>query len=111
MRILKLTASVENNLLRARQERDREAERIASGIIADVRKRGELALVAWTKKLDGIDLRRTGVWIAQREISEARKKVSAEFLQAVRHAERNVRRVAEKQLPRPWTLEAEPGVK
>ena len=111
MRILKLTASIEKNLLRARHERDAEAGRIASEILVDVRKRGDAALAAWTKKLDGIDITRAGLWISQREMTAARKRVSADFLRAVRHAERNVRRVAEQQLPRPWSLEVQPGVK
>jgi histidinol dehydrogenase len=110
MRILKLTAAVEKNLLRARHERDRQAERIAARIIADVRKRGGDALFAYTKKFDAIDLRRSGVWISQNEITGARKHVSPEFLQAVQHAAANVRRVAEKQLPQPWSLQVEPGV-
>jgi histidinol dehydrogenase len=110
MRILKLTSTVEQRLLGARHERDREAERIAAGIIGDVRKHGDVALAAWAKKLDGIDLCRGGAWVSQREINAARKQVSPEFLSAVRHAETNIRRVAEKQLPRAWSLNVEPGV-
>jgi histidinol dehydrogenase len=110
MHILKLTSAVEKTLLRARHGRDREVERIAARIIADVRKRGDAALAAWAKKLDGVDLRRTGIWVSHREIRSAYKQVSAEFLRAVGHAERNIRRVAEKQLPRPWSLEVEPAV-
>jgi histidinol dehydrogenase len=110
MRILKLTSAVEQRLLGARHERDREAERIAANIIADVRRRGDVALATWVKKLDGIDLRRGGAWVSQSEITAARKHVSPEFLSAVRHAVKNIRRVAEKQLPRAWSLEVEPGV-
>jgi histidinol dehydrogenase len=110
MRILKLTSAVEKNLLRARHERDLEAERVAAGIIADVRKRGDVALAAWAKKLDRIDLSRTGTWISQSEINAARKQVSTEFLGAVRHAAKNIRCVAEKQLPRRWSLAVEAGV-
>ncbi|MGC1418301.1 MAG: histidinol dehydrogenase [Candidatus Acidiferrum sp.] len=110
MRILKLTPAVERNLLRARHERDREAEAVAEKIIADVRKRGDAALFAYAKKFDGVDLRRSGVWISLREINAARKQVSAEFLSSLRHAERNIRRVAEKQLPLPWSLRIERGV-
>ena len=57
-----------------------------------------------------MDLSRSGVWISQREINASRKQVSAEFLSALRHAERNIRRVAEKQLPLPWSLRIERGV-
>jgi histidinol dehydrogenase len=110
MRILKLTAGVEKKLLRGRLERDREAESIAARIIADVRKRGDTAVASWAKKLDGIDLRHGGIWVPQQEIKAARKEVSARFLAAVGHAASNIRRVAEKQLPRPWSLEVEPGV-
>ena len=110
MRILKLTSAVEKNLLRARHERDLEAERVTAGIIADVRKRGDVALAAWAKKLDGIELTRAGTWISQREINAARKQVSAEFISAVRHAAKNIQCVAEKQLPRGWSLAVEAGV-
>jgi histidinol dehydrogenase len=110
MRILKLTSAVEKKLLRTRHERDRDAERIAAGIVADVRKRGDAALAAWAKKLDGIDLRRGGVWVSQDEINAARQQVSPDFLRALHHAQKNIRRVAEKQLPRRWSLEVEAGV-
>ena len=110
MRILKLTSGVEKQLLRSRQNRDAKAERVAARIVDDVRRRGDSAVVTWTKKLDGIDLRREGVWISSGDIARATARVSSDFLRAVTHAARNVRRVAEKQLPRPWTIEVEPGV-
>ena len=109
MRILKLTTAVEKNLLRARHERDLEAERVAAAIIADVRKRGDAALFAYAKKFDAIDLRRASLWISKREIVAARKQVSPEFLSAIRHAAANVRRVAEKQLPQEWIIGVDPG--
>jgi histidinol dehydrogenase len=111
MRILRLTPAVEKKLLRARQEHDAAAERIASEIVGDVRRRGDTALSAWLKKLDGVDLQRESLWIAEEEIRAARKQVSGDFLRALERAARNVRRVAEKQLPKPWTVEVEPGVK
>jgi len=111
MRIVRLTPAVEKKLLRARQEHDAEAEHIASKIVGDVRRRGDAALSAWVKKLDGIDLRRESLLISGGEIRAARKQVSHDFLRALEHAARNVRRVAEKQLPKPWTIEVEPGVK
>jgi histidinol dehydrogenase len=111
MRIVRLTPAVERKLLRARQEHDAEAEGIASKIVVDVRRRGDAALSAWVKKLDGIDLRRESLWISGGEIRAARKQVSNDFLRALEHAAHNVRRVAEKQLPKPWTIEVEPGVR
>jgi len=111
MRILKLTPRIEKSLLSRRAQRDVEANSVASEIVADVRKRGDPALFAWTKKLDHVDLARDGVWIPKKEIRAAGRHVSPEFLGAVKRAARNVRRVAEKQLPRAWTFETEPGVR
>jgi histidinol dehydrogenase len=110
MRILKLTAAVERQLLRRRRQRDAEAERMAGRIVRDVRRRGDPAVFAWTKKLDGIDLSREGVWISRSELQNAAKAVGADFLGALKHAERNIRRVAEQQMPRQRTVEVEPGV-
>jgi histidinol dehydrogenase len=111
MRIVKLTPALETQLLHARQHRDVEAARIAARIISDVRRRGDQALFAWAKKLDGTDLRRDGIWISRREMTLAAKSVSGDFARAVKHAARNVQRVAEKQLPHPWSVEVETGVK
>jgi histidinol dehydrogenase len=111
MRILKLTRAVEKKLLVARDRRDHQAEKIAAKIVADVRKRGDAALFSWTRQLDGIDLASGGVWVSRREIDVAPHRVSSAFLHAVKHAIANVRKVAEKQLPRGWSLEVEPGVR
>ena len=111
MRILKLTATIEKQLLRTRLRHDAQATRVAARIIETVRRRGDAALFAWTKKLDGIDLTREGLWASRREMREARDAVNVNFLRALKHAADNIRRVAEKQLPRPWSLEVEPGVK
>lgn len=111
MKILKLTTATERRFLAARQRRDSVAERVAARIVADVRRRGDAALAAWTRKLDGVDLRAAGVWVSAAELAAARAKVSGEFLRAVRHAARNVERIAVQQLPRAWRMEVEPGVR
>jgi histidinol dehydrogenase len=110
MRILRLTPSVERSLLAARSGRDRKAERVASHILEDVHRNGDSALFRWTRKLDRVDLHRDGLWISSRDFRAAEKRVSPDFLRALRHAARNIRRVAEQQLPKPWTLAVEPGV-
>jgi histidinol dehydrogenase len=110
MRIIKLTPAVEKQLLRARQMLDIEAERVAARIVGEVRRRGDPALLAWTKKLDGVDLHKTDLLISRRKIRSAAANVAPDFLRAVKHAAKNVRRVAEQQLPRPWRMDVEPGV-
>src|SRR3984957_2916442 len=109
MRIVRLTKNVECALLRGRRERDEKAHRVAARIITDVRKRGDAAIREWTKKFDGVDLR-AGMWVSSGEIEKAASGVAKETRLAVEHAARNIRAVAERQLPRDWTLEVEPGV-
>ena len=110
MRILNLTPRIEKWLLARRMQRDLKAHAIASEIVADVRKRGDSALFAWSKKLDHLNLARDGVWISQKELRSAERRVSADFLRAIKRSVKNVRSVAEKQLPRPWNLDVEPGI-
>ena len=111
MRILKLTSGTEAQLMKMREGLDRAAYRAAQKIVADVKRRGDAALDDWSRKLDSVDLRRRSVWISPQEMAAAKKRVSPEFLRAVAHAAQNVRRVAEKQLPREWVLQVETGVK
>jgi len=111
MRILKLTPQLEKRLLARRVRGDQQAQREASEIVSDVRKRGDAALLAWTNKLDGAGLHASDLWISQKKIRSAQLNVSPGFLRAVRQAAGNIRRVAEKQLPVPWTVKVEPGVR
>ena len=110
MKIVRLTKNVERALLRRRRERDEKAHRVAARIITDVRKRGDAAIRDWTKKFDGVELR-AGMGVSSVEIEKAANNVSRETRLAMEHAARNIRIVAERQLPRGWTLEVEPGVK
>jgi len=111
MRILKLNPRNEKKLLADRLAHDASAERIASRIVGDVRKRGDEALFSWTLKFDHCDLRQEGVWVREDEMDAAEKHARPEFLAALRHTIRNVRRVAERQMPRDWTVQVERGVR
>ena len=109
MKIVRLTQNVERELLRRRRERYEKAHRVVGRIVADVRKRGDVAIREWTKKFDGVDLR-SGMWVPSREIEKAANDVAKETRIAIEHAARNIRAVAERQLPPEWTLEVEPGI-
>jgi histidinol dehydrogenase len=109
MRVLRLTDAVAAKFLADRRSGDAAADRVAAGIIADVRRRGDEALFSWTRKLDGARLTPKSMWIRGSEIEAA--EVSADLVKALKHAIRNIRRVAEQQLPRPWSMDVEPGVR
>ena len=111
MKIVKLTVASEKRLFKAREKRDLEAERVAAEIVSDVRKRGDKALFEWTEKLDGVDLKKDGVWIGEKEIASAKRSADKALVKAIEHAARNVRRVAERQLPKGWNIETDRGVR
>jgi len=111
MRILKLTDAVADKFLARRSSHDSAAERIAARILADVRKNGDAALFRWASRLDGVRLTHESLWITRAEIRAASRNVPRDFARAVVHAARNIRRVAEKQRPRSWTITVEPGVR
>ncbi len=111
MRIVKLTDAVAAKFLARRSLHDAAAERVAARILADVRKNGDAALFRWALRLDGLRLTRKSLWIGRAEIRSARRNVPRGLLRAIEHAARNIRRVAEEQLPRSWTITVEPGVR
>lgn len=111
MRILRLTSAVEEQVLASRRASSLTAERVATRIVEDVRRRGDAALFAWTRNLDRLALSQRNVWVFPVEFATARKEVSQEFLAAIDHAACNIRAVARRQKPQEWTFEVEPGVR
>ena len=111
MRVLPLTDATARRVLGSRRAVSRDAERVAARIIADVRRRGDRALFAWTKRFDRIALSPRSVWVSRAELAAARKNVSRDFLAAIEHAARNIRAVARRQKPQEWSIEVEPGVR
>src|SRR6202051_5141976 len=111
MRILKLTDAVAAKFLARRSSHDAAAQKLASRILADVRRSGDAALFRWARKLDGLQLTPRTIWIGRAEIRAAGRNVPRDLTRALEHAARNVRRVAEQQRPCSWTITVEPGVR
>lgn len=111
MRILKLTDAVSAKFFTRRSAHDAAAEKIAAEILTDMRKNGDAALFRWALRLDSLRLTRKSLWITRAEIRAASRNVPRELLRAIEHAARNIRRVAEEQRPRSWTIMVEPGVR
>ncbi len=83
-----------------------EAIATVSPIVADVRERGDDALVAWTERLDGP--RPEGLRVAAEQIDAAR--VEDDVLAALRRMVDAVRRFSEAQRPADTSVEAAPGI-
>ena len=98
IRIVESTAAA--GLLRRRAARLSAAEEIVRPILADVRKRGDRALLEYARKFDGL-ARRT-VRVSEEDLAAARRRLSPEFRRAVRTAAANIRDFARRQMPRAW---------
>jgi histidinol dehydrogenase len=110
MRIAKLGEKAVERLESGRRRRDQAAERVAARILADVARRGDRAVAAWAAKLDGARMAPNRFRISEAELEASRKRAPAALVRAIREAARNIRRVAERQLPKPWSMEVAPGV-
>jgi histidinol dehydrogenase len=95
----------------ARERGSLDATRAAARIVADVRKRGDAAVIAWTRKFDGVTLSAAEFWVSAKERRAAPAMVDAVLRRGIAHAARNIRRVAEQQKPREWSVQVEPGVR
>jgi histidinol dehydrogenase len=91
-----------------------EAESVlkeVEGIIADVRKRGDRALVEYSKKFEDIDIPLDGIRISQEEIREAYDLLEPRVVNAIETLTGNVKRFHEAQVPRKmWAMEISPGL-
>lgn len=98
-------------LLQHREKREAATEKVAVRILEDVRRHGDAALIRLTQKFDHVDLRSVGFSVTPQEIKTARQQVGKDFIAAIRQAERNIRAVARRQLPRGWLISSSAGVK
>lgn len=88
-----------------------DVDRTVSGILADVKLRGDNAVRDFTLRFDGIDLRGTGSRFTEAEINEAVHQSNRAHLEALKVASRRIRAFHERQLPRDDVFEDHLGVK
>jgi histidinol dehydrogenase len=82
-------------------------ERRVAAIVADVRKAGDRALVAYARKFDGLD---GALEVTPAEIEAGVRATPAAIRRALRTAARHVRDVARTQVPRSSKVTVAPGV-
>lgn len=107
IRILRY-GEVKNSEIFARVVPAVDVAAVVADIIADVRKNGDRALLAYTEKFDKATL--TSLAVTPEEIEEAMAKVDARFLGVLRHAAANIRRFHEKQVRQSFVLNEANGV-
>ena len=96
-------------LLARRGARLMQAEAVVRPILEAVRSRGDRALLQYARQFDG--LQRKSVRVPEPELRAARRKLAPEFCRAVETASANIRAYAQRQLPREWSREVQPGLR
>jgi histidinol dehydrogenase len=96
-----LTAKDAPSLIQRKTARLEEAERIVVPILADIRERGDAALLDYARKFDRFD----GASVRQHVAGS----LEPDFRQAVEIAANNIREYAQAQLPKEWTIDYADG--
>jgi histidinol dehydrogenase len=80
-------------------------------IVEGVKARGDVALLEYTARFDGVRLSAAELKVSEEEIRQAYEKVSTETLDAFRQSAQNVRRFQERSMPEGmWLTEIVEGV-
>ncbi|MFO7301442.1 MAG: histidinol dehydrogenase [Acidobacteriota bacterium] len=112
MRIIRTSDRQAIDALVARDEaRDPKVERQAARIVDDVRKRGDEALIEWTRKLDRTtrSARQLLRPLSRAELDRGWSRTPAGVRRSLALAADNIRKVAERQVPRGFTVSLGPG--
>jgi histidinol dehydrogenase len=88
-------------------ERDADVSRRVSEIVTDVARRGDRAVKAYAKQLDGLT---AGLEIERDEIEAGARATPLAVRRALAEAARHIRKVAKAQLPREATVRVAPGI-
>ena len=86
-------------LLATKREVSEDVDAVARDIIADVRARGDAALIDYSQRFDRVDLAKAGIAVPPDEIARAEAKCDREILGALDLAHARIRVFHEKQRP------------
>jgi histidinol dehydrogenase len=93
------------------EETDRDVEEVVKGIIADVRSRGDEALLDYTRRFDRLEADSVaGLEVTEEEFNEAFARVKDEDIAALKLAVERVARFHEKQKQETWLSTTEDDV-
>jgi histidinol dehydrogenase len=94
-------------LLSATRVRDAATERTVARIVREVQRRGDAALLAYARRLDGVD---STIEITPDEMRVGAAAVPLQVRRALRQAARHIRFVAKRQIPRGWRTGVAEGI-
>ncbi len=77
-------------------------EAVVRSILDDVRQRGDRAVIEYTKRFDGVDLKKTGLLVTDKEINAAIRRVPRKDLSLMELAAARIESFHKKQLQNSW---------
>lgn len=84
---------------------------VVAGVLSDVRKRGDSAVLAYTEKFDGAELKPAAMPVTATELKDSVKTLSAADRRAIRQSIALVKDFHKKTLPKAWkTKNAQGGI-
>ncbi|MFQ5586175.1 MAG: histidinol dehydrogenase [Thermodesulfobacteriota bacterium] len=99
-----------NNILRRGEVDTSKVEASVRSILEGVRRRGDRALIDYTRRFDGIDLRRKGsLEVGRAQIEEALNQIPRGDRQLLQKAARRIRAFHRRQLPKSWSIRERDG--
>ena len=88
---------------------DKKDMAAVSRICEDVRKRGDQAVISYTKRFDSARMSVKSMRVSKTEFADAAKKVDRSFTRALNRAASNIKRFHAQQLRRSWMQPDRPG--
>ena len=85
-----------------RAEPSRELEEAVAGSVGEVRRRGDRALIDFTKKFDKAKLSVGSLFVSEQEFAEAEAVVAPATKRAIRSSRRNIHAFAKESLRKDW---------
>jgi len=110
LRILEATDRTADLLASTGAASARQATRVAARIVADVKRRGDAAVVHWTRTYDG-GSPRPPFEVTASELRHAWRQTPAPIRAALRQSIRHLTMVGRHQRPRPFVVTVKPGVR
>jgi histidinol dehydrogenase len=97
-------------LTRYEAAQDARVERTVRSIIADVRRRGDAAVLGYSKRFDGVKARSVSeLEVSKRDLQSSLGKISRRERNALKQAAARIKRFHERQRGRSWTLRERDG--
>ena len=81
---------------------DLTASELVRKIVNDVRKNGDTAVIDYTKKFDGVELRAENFQVTEEEFSDAEKVADEKIVESLKLAAENIFSYHREQLPKSW---------